>query len=104
MDASVSVPELLAGSPEGAWYVLDVRSPEEHAQGSVPGARLLPLADLPARWRELPAGRPIVTLCAKGGGRSEQAADYLRAQGRSPAYFLEGGYQAFLAASQEAKV
>lgn len=80
------------------WFVLDVRSPEEYAQGSLPGAHLIPLAELASRLSELPEATPIVTLCTKGGGRSEQAADFLLGQGKADVYFLAGGYNGFIEA------
>ncbi len=48
--------------------LLDVRSPELHAQQHVTGARNIPLAELGARLGELPEQRehPIVTVCSVG--------------------------------------
>lgn len=57
--------------------VLDVRSPAEYAARHIEGAINLPLDELPTAVARLPAGREIVTVCGKGGGRSEQAARLL---------------------------
>lgn len=43
--------------------VLDVRSPEDYAQGHIPGAASLPLAELPAKLSTLPKDKTIVTYC-----------------------------------------
>ncbi|HSK27622.1 MAG TPA: rhodanese-like domain-containing protein [Jiangellales bacterium] len=60
--------------------VLDVRQPVEYVAGHVPGALLVPLAQLPRRYHELPADRPVAVICATGN-RSLVAADFLTAQG-----------------------
>jgi len=60
--------------------VLDVRTPEEFAGGSVPGAVNLPVQDLAARLAEVPKGKPVVVFC-RSGGRSASAARLLRAEG-----------------------
>jgi rhodanese-related sulfurtransferase len=40
--------------------ILDVREPWEHEIGALPGARLIPMDDLPFRADELDPGRDIV--------------------------------------------
>ncbi|MBL0198515.1 MAG: MFS transporter [Myxococcales bacterium] len=79
-----------------AAIVVDVRSPEEFEQGHVEGARNVPLDTLGERASELPRGVPVVAVCGKGGGRSERAAEQLRALGFSSARSLCGGTQAWL--------
>lgn len=56
--------------------VLDVRTPEEFAQGHVPGALLIPVRELEARWREIPEGRPVLIVC-RTGRRAAAAYDML---------------------------
>src|SRR5262245_51450128 len=74
----------------GGVDVVDVRGPDEWASGHVPGARLLPLADL----REDPrAGLPrdrVLFVCAQGV-RSQSAATLAEAIGLREVYSLEGG-------------
>ncbi len=41
--------------------IVDVRGAEEYQAGHVPGARHVPLDELPRRLAELPRGRPVVT-------------------------------------------
>ena len=56
--------------------VLDVRTPEEFAQGHVPGASLIPVQELEARWREIPGDRPVLIIC-RTGRRAAAAYDML---------------------------
>jgi 3-mercaptopyruvate sulfurtransferase SseA len=44
--------------------VVDVRGLDSYKAGHIPGAVSLPLAEIPARWKELPAEKPIVTYCS----------------------------------------
>ncbi len=50
----------MAEHHEEAYLLVDVRQEKEYARAHIPGARLLPLAELPARLAELPADRDIV--------------------------------------------
>ncbi len=72
--------------------LIDVREPDEFTGplGHIVGARLLPLAELPARLAELPRGRPLVTVC-RSGARSAQAAVLLGKAGFSDVANLAGG-------------
>jgi rhodanese-related sulfurtransferase len=57
-----------------------VREPLEYVAGHVPGARLVPLAQVPARLRDRPPGAPVYVICATGN-RSKTAAGWLRNAG-----------------------
>lgn len=84
---------------DGDIVVVDVRSPEEYAEGHLPGAANIPIDDLDARLGELPAGRPVVTYCAMrhpGNSRGERAAARLRELGRD-ARALDGGFTGWTA-------
>lgn len=76
----------------GRVQVIDVRDAAEFAGplGHVPGARLLPLAQLAARQVELQAGVPVVTVC-RSGARSAQAALQLAKAGITDVANLAGG-------------
>lgn len=76
--------------------LLDVREPAEWAAGHAPQARHIPLGQLAGRLAEIPADRPVVTVC-RSGARSARAAAMLARQGR-PASNLAGGMQAWAAA------
>ncbi len=71
--------------------VVDVRSPEEYAEAHVDGAINVPLDELEAHLDELSSREHVVTVCTKGGGRSEQAASKLRQAGLRHARALCGG-------------
>lgn len=89
-------PEEGARLVEGGSYLLDVREPDEWAAGHAPGANHLPLAEVPLRVEELPADRTIIAIC-RAGGRSQQAAEFLRQQGIEVVN-LAGGMRAWQAA------
>ena len=46
-----------------AVYV-DVRSKETFDEGHLPGAISVPLSELPARFKDLPSGKFLITYCA----------------------------------------
>jgi phage shock protein E len=61
--------------------IIDVRTPDEFADGSYPKAKNIPLNSLPARVGELePKDKPIVVFCASGA-RSASAARLLQKAG-----------------------
>lgn len=80
-------------------HLLDVRQAEEHAFVSLPGSRLMPLNDLPLRWRELEAWKDaeVVVYCHHGI-RSLQGAGFLRQQGFGQVSSLAGGIEAWAVA------
>ena len=69
---------------------LDVRTPEEVAQGTVAGSANIPLQELSTRTAELPKGKPIFVFC-RSGVRSQKASMYLSSQGFT-VYNIEGGF------------
>jgi len=76
--------------------VIDVREPREFQRGHIPGARNIPLAQLPLHREHLPTG-PLVLVC-RSGRRSLRAAALLA--GRTPPpLVLEGGMLAWEAAN-----
>ena len=88
----VSPAEAAALAENGA-VLVDVREKSEWQAGHAPKARHIPLAQLPARSRELPTGRPLVTVC-RSGARSRRAAALLAAEGREVVN-LAGGLHAW---------
>ncbi|MHB1528287.1 MAG: rhodanese-like domain-containing protein [Acidiferrobacteraceae bacterium] len=74
--------------------VLDVREPWEYALCKLPGARHIPMREIPQRLAELPAEGEIVVLCHHGV-RSLQVATFLERQGFSRLYNLTGGVDAW---------
>ncbi len=69
--------------------VLDVRTPEEYAAGHVPGAVLIPLADLAERLHEAPDGDEVLVIC-RSGVRSQSACELLLTGGRRAANVVGG--------------
>lgn len=90
--AKVTAAQAAALVDDGA-VLLDVREPHEWQAGHAPKARHIPLGQLPQRMRELPANKPIVTVC-RSGNRSAQAATTLAAAGRETSN-LAGGMHAW---------
>ena len=78
------------------FVVLDVREPSEHAESSIPTARLLPLGDLvtPAGQASLPRDRPLIVHC-QAGGRATRAAAALQAAGFGDVSVFTGGIEAW---------
>ena len=76
-------------------FVLDVRTPEEFAQGHVPGAVNVPLDQLGARLAAVPRDREVVIYC-RTGRRSQLAADLLAANGYTRLRHLEGDMQGWV--------
>ncbi|MFV0260133.1 MAG: rhodanese-like domain-containing protein [Acidimicrobiales bacterium] len=74
--------------------LIDVRQPDEVAEGTLPGAVNIPLGELPDRVGELDPGRRVVLLC-RSGGRSTQAANFLTSAGFGDVVNLEGGMLAY---------
>lgn len=78
--------------------IIDVRTPEEYAEGHVPGAELLPLKTLPARLEDIPLDRDIYLIC-RSGGRSAQAAQFIAQEcGHRRLVNVEGGTMAWIEA------
>ena len=85
--------EELDEAGRGRWTIVDVSEPGEFEAGHVPGARLIPLGELRARWREIPTDKPIAVYCAVGQ-RGYYATRVLRAMGLTVKN-LAGGYATY---------
>jgi adenylyltransferase/sulfurtransferase len=75
--------------------LVDVREPQEWAMGRIPGSLHIPLAQIPARFAEIPQDRLAVFICA-AGMRSLAACRFAVQSGRD-AVNLEGGLYAWSA-------
>jgi rhodanese-related sulfurtransferase len=75
--------------------LIDVREPDEYAQGHAPNSRNVPLSRIEGA-KELPSNKalPLVLLCATGA-RSGRAAALLRKAGHDKAVSLAGGMNAW---------
>ena len=94
VDVDVLATGLAAGVP-----VVDVRQPEEYEAVHVPGAKLIPLADVVARLGEIPTEGPVYVIC-QSGQRSLRAAEFYRQQGIE-AYSVAGGTKAWIEGGHE---
>ncbi len=74
--------------------VVDVREPDEWAEGHIDGAAHIPLGELQARHREIPRDRDVVLVCHLGA-RSQMATAFLRRVGVDRALNMRGGMDAW---------
>ncbi len=72
------------------FVIIDVREPMEFVQGTVPGARLMPISTLGNHIHEIERERDVVFIC-RSGARSGQVCAYLANMGYDNVYNLRGG-------------
>jgi len=72
------------------FFLLDVRSPAEHNEMGIEGAKLIPLGMLREKLEELPKDKEIVTFC-KISLRGYEAQKILDAAGFENVRFMDGG-------------
>jgi len=84
----------MAQHGEKEYTLLDVRQPGEYVESHLPGAKLMPLPQLPDTYKELDPEKPTIVHCAIGG-RSRVAAQMLSGWGFKEVYNLAGGIKAF---------
>lgn len=89
----VDVEAVLAAPAAESPYLVDVRTPQEYADGHIPGAVNLPVDDLRPRLGELPHDRQIAVYC-QVGQRGYLATRILRLAGFQAAN-LSGGYKTY---------
>jgi rhodanese-related sulfurtransferase len=78
--------------------IVDVRPEQAWAAGHIPGAIVLPLAEMQARIAELPRNRDIIFYCACGAEEeSARAGVILVKAGYTRVWALRGGWDAWLA-------
>ena len=87
---AVSLEQARAEQQAGKAVLVDIREPDEHATGVAPGARLLPMRQLPRRLAELPRDQPVLLIC-NTQNRSRATLDALRAQGWTNLRYVNGG-------------
>ncbi|HWA97485.1 MAG TPA: FAD-dependent oxidoreductase [Pirellulales bacterium] len=85
--------EVLAADAPQRPYLLDVRTPQEFDQGTIPGAVNIPVDDLRSRLAELPRDREIAAFC-QVGQRGYLATRILRQNGFL-ASNIGGGYKTY---------
>ena len=91
----VDLDELEALLGDGA-ELIDVRERDERDDGYIAGSRNIPYRLLPVCGAEVPADRPVVTIC-ESGARAGIAASILAAKGIDARPVLDGGVAAWAA-------
>jgi sulfur-carrier protein adenylyltransferase/sulfurtransferase len=76
------------------FVLIDVREPHEYQIARIPGARLIPLGELPKHLGELDREADIAVHC-KTGGRSQKAVDLLKQNGFRRVRNVTGGITAW---------
>lgn len=72
----ISASQLKEAQKTGEYYLIDVRTPAEHAEFDI-GGELIPLPDLLAGKTTIDTSRPIIFYCATGN-RSLTAVHYMK--------------------------
>lgn len=77
-------------------FILDVRQPEEHSEGHIPGCTLIPVGELPDRIGEVMQHKAddVIVYC-RSGKRSAQACMLLELNGFENVKNLTGGMLAW---------
>lgn len=79
----------------GNVQIVDVRQPDEYAQGHLPGAILIPLNTVMSRIDQISATQDVIMVCGVGE-RSAVASEMAAAMGRTRLFNLEGGTTAWV--------
>lgn len=82
------------------FMVIDVRTPEEYAEGHIRGAKLIPVDTLEGHLAEVPKDKQVYVYC-HSGGRSAKAAKLLAEHGFSRIENMQGGIVAWKEAGYE---
>lgn len=73
--------------------LIDVRQPFEWQLGTLPGAKLISMGDLPDEMESLDRSAPVLLVC-HSGSRSHQAAVFMMISGFKEVANLAGGMKA----------
>ncbi|MHB8717861.1 MAG: rhodanese-like domain-containing protein [Candidatus Dormibacteria bacterium] len=79
----------------GSALLIDVREPWEWEERRIPGATLIPLAELSERLDDVPGDREVYVHC-RLGGRSARAVEFLHSHGRPRAVNVAGGIEQWI--------
>lgn len=80
----------LAEHDPSAYNLVDVRQPEEYAEGHLPGSQLIPVGELHQRIDEIDRTKPTVVYC-RSGMRAANAAGVLLNDGFGEVWNMAGG-------------
>jgi len=87
---NISVDEAYELIKGGGYQILDVRTPEEYAEGHIAGSALIPLSELEKRLEELDKNQLVIVYC-RTSNRSTQASEILINAGFKEIYNMLGG-------------
>lgn len=91
-ESAVSLEQARAELESGQALLIDIREPEEHAQGVAPGALLLPMRQLESRLHLIPADPSArVLLICNTQNRSRATLLALHARGLTHVRYVHGG-------------
>lgn len=78
--------------------LIDVRTPDEYALGTIPGAINIPLDDMRGRLKEIPGSKPVWLFCGVGL-RGYLASNILKLNGFNNVRNLVGGLKTYATAT-----
>ncbi len=83
--------------------IIDVRGPKSWGEGHIESARHIPLDELDARAKELPADKSqrVVVYCGEGSNLGPAGTAKLQSMGYTNVANLSGGIEAWRAAGQK---
>lgn len=92
-DTSAVTPEIVkqAIDQKEDVLLLDVRTPQEYAEGHIQGSKLLPLQELMQKTNSLPKKNKKIYLYCRSGARSAQATQMLKQLGFTDTHNMTGG-------------
>jgi rhodanese-related sulfurtransferase len=93
MVESVQAPDWETWIAANGGRILDIREPWELEQGTLPGATLISMGEIPGRLGELDTDQALLVVC-RSGGRSQQVALYLSMNGFVRVANMSGGMKA----------
>lgn len=96
----LDVDDVRAGLADGSMLVIDVREPQEHALGMIPGSVAMPLSNFDPSALPVLEDRRLVFTCA-AGVRSRIAIDAARRAGHDVSEHLAPGFKGWVAAGGE---
>jgi rhodanese-related sulfurtransferase len=70
--------------------IVDVRTPEERAQGHIPDSCHIPMTDILEKDPDIPKDEEVIVVCSTGY-RSNIVASHLKQDGFSHVHSLAGG-------------
>lgn len=88
---------------ERSGHVIDVREPDEYAEGHAPGAISIPLGTVPDSVEKFRKSVPVYVIC-HSGARSMRACEFLHQAGVTNVVNVAGGTAGFAALGNELNV